>query len=312
MNISVIISTKDREKKLVSCLESILKNTTFPLEIVILDQSTTEETEKKIKNLRLPSLIKYYRMQVRNLSLGRNFGINHANGDVLVFADDDCLVDKHWLERISESFKRNKEIVGLFGKVMSYKPSQNREKYCPCTFLKKKKMLITKPCVHSENIGFGNNMAFRRKIFKRVGGFKEWLGIGSIGKSAEDAEFALRVLLNGYRLLYNPKVKVYHNRWLTEEQMRGQSLSYSCGEVACYGYFTFQGHEFAKKVVKKSFKDSLTKMKNYLKSLLKPQRPSFNEGLYILKELIFRLRGAVVAFWFSKREPIDFVPAHKL
>lgn len=308
--ISVIISTRDRLEPLVGCVCSILANSRQPDEILIIDQSKNDELRSNI-TIRSHPTIKYHHDCGVGLSRARNIALTIAKGKILIFTDDDCIVAKDWLKDICQSFEDNKNITGVFGQVLPYKPYLHKDKICPCTFQKRRKEFIERPCLHYKNIGFGNNMAFKRGIFGKIGNFKECLGVGSIGLSAEDAEFALRVLLNGYKLLYNPKVKVYHNRWLTKEGFRKQWLSYACGEAACYGYFAFQGHKFAEKVVKKNFKDSFSKMKNYLKSLPKFKKLSLSEGLYILKELIFRLRGVTVAFWYSKKEPLNFVSSHK-
>ena len=303
LKLSIIICTYKRVKKLEKCLQSILHQKIKYIEILVIDQNEGNQLKAIIKKINNP-LVRYFHIKKHGLSFARNYGINLAKGKILAFTDDDCIVDKNLLKNIYLSFQKNKQIIGIFGKVFPYRSELNKGKTCPCTFSNNKKRLITKPFLHSKYIGFGNNMAFRRKIFIKIGGFKEWLGVGSIGKSAEDAEFVLRVLLKGYKVLYNPKVKVYHNRWLTKEQFRKQCLSYSCGEVACYGYFCFQGLKLGKQVVVNNFKDSYWKFRKAIKSILFLRKGAVKLLFNSLEELFYRVRGLVVGAYFSKKEPI--------
>jgi hypothetical protein len=130
------------------------------------------------------------------------------------------------------------------------------------------------------------------------------LGSGSIALAAVDAEFTLRTLLKNYKILYSSKVKVCHNRWLTKEENRKQGLSYSCGETACYGYFALQGKKFAKKIVVKNFKDSYKNFKKSLELIFAFKKYGIEFFFHSLQELIFRLRGLIVALYFSKKDPL--------
>ena len=253
--ISVIVVSKNREKKLLSCIESIIRNTREPDEIIVVNQG------RKINfSVNKRQKIRIINQQASNLSIGRNIGILESKSDILCFTDDDCLVKEDWIEKIIDSFNSYPECVGVFGQVFPYESQLNKDDSCPCTFTKAKKTLIDEPCPHMESIGYGNNMSFKKKIFNKEGSFKTWLSVGSIGKSAEDAELSLRLLINKNKLLFNPKVVVFHNRWLNYEQERKQNLSYFCGEAACYGYFAFQGHDFALSVVRESLKKSFNKI----------------------------------------------------
>lgn len=297
VSISVIIATRSRPDKIGDCLKSILANSFSDFEIIVIDQSAGNKTKGMVQKINTPKL-KYLKMKASGKAKALNLALKKLSGKLLAFTDDDCIVDKNWLKNIYLSFEKNKEISAVFGKVLPYRPKYHKGKTCPCTFLKDKKKIITKACLHWKNIGFGNNMAFRGDVFEKVGRFKEWLGPGSVGLAAVDAEFTLRVLLKGYKLLYNPRINVYHNRWLTRKEDRRQSLSYSCGEVACYGYFAFQGKKLGKRVLKNNFLDSLDKLKFGIKSILLFKKNSLQLLCHAFQEFYFRLRGLTVAFWF--------------
>ena len=297
--VSVLVNTYQRPKKIQDCLNAILKSSFSQLEIIVIEQRGSSQLREFIKKID-KTKIRYFNLKKIGASKAKNFGIKKSKGEILAFTDDDCIIDRYWLKNIYESFKKNQNIIGIFGKVLPYQPHLHRGKICPCTFLSNKKKTINRICFHWKNIGFGNNMAFRKEIFEKMDGFKEWLGPGSIGSNAEDAEFALRLLSKGYKILYNPEIKVYHNRWLTKEEFRKQCLSYSCGEVACYGFLAFKGNKLGKKVIKNNFLDSWGKLKFSLKSILFFKKRGFRLFYYTLQEFYFRLRGLLVSFWFAK------------
>jgi len=313
--ISVIISTRNRPWLIVKSLGSILANSWSDFQIVVVDQSDNPTTRKLIKKI-VHKRIFYFQMNQRGKPKGLNFGLEKARGDIFAFTDDDCLVKKDWLKNIYQSFQKNKDVVGVFGRVLPYRPEKHKGKVCPCTFLNQKEKIIKKPCLHWKQIGFGNNMAFKREIFKKAGYFKKWLGLGPTGPAGEDAEFALRLLLKGYRLLYNPKIVVYHNRWLTRQEYQKQCLSYSCGEVACYGYFAFQGKKFAQKVVLNNFKDSYWDLRSALKSFLLAKKGSWKIFYQSLEKLFSRFHGLLIGLYFSMFQntpgvSADFTPGVK-
>lgn len=293
--ISVIICTKDRSKKLSTCLDSFKKSSFKDFELVVVDQSLDSETEKLSKKYKK---LNYFRIKAKGLSYARNFGIKKAKAEILAFTDDDCLVSKDWLKAIYKSFLAHPEVVGLLGRTLPYEPTKHKNLVCPCTFKQKKirECLITKPAEHWKNIGYGNNMAFRKKIFNKLGGFKSWLGVGTIGHSAEDAEFSLRILLDHYKLFYQSKMLVFHNSWFSKEDMRGKNLAYIYGELACYGYFALKNHSFAKKVIKDNIRLSLVRTpKKIIKSLLFYRTNFFNEVYNWVIILLSQIRGFLVA-----------------
>jgi len=301
IKLSVIINTCKRSQQARECIESVIQNNFKLYEIIVIEQKGTNDLQDWIIR-NSSSKVKYYDFSDKGGSFANNlnFGIKKAKGKIIVFISDDCLASKNWLEQIYLSFQNNKSVMGLFGQVLPYNQRENKGKICPCTFLKTKKKIIKKPTYHVKEIGYASNMSYKKEVFEKNGGFREWLGPGTTVYAAEDAEFAMRLLLRGDRILYNPSVRVYHNRWITEEKMRKQLLFYNCGEVACYGYYAFLGKKFAGKIVKNNFKSSY---KNFLKSLkliLSFKRYGLKLFSYAVEDLYFKTRGFLTAFYYFK------------
>lgn len=208
IKVSVIIPTYNRPMKVISCLRSLLQNPVSGLEIIVVDQSNNNKIKNAISKLNSP-LIREHKRKEKGESVSRNFGIKQAKGEIIALTDDDCIVDKYWLRHIVNIFEKNKDILGIFGSVLPYQQEKHRRKICPSTQMIEKDMFLNKPPL-SYVIGQTNNCAFRRAVFKNLGGFTEQLGVASLGGSAEDVDFMLRLLSAGYQVMLTPKIKVYH------------------------------------------------------------------------------------------------------
>jgi glycosyltransferase involved in cell wall biosynthesis len=303
--ITVLITTTERPDKLQQCFNSLLANT-GKFELIVMDLSKQEYAEKIIKQLRTRKHIRRITLKTKNKSYALNCAARLAKGNILAFTDDDCLVDKHWITTIQHSFQTCRDIAATFGKTVPFEPSKHVDQHCPSVFIKNTRRLITTPCAHDKHIGFGNNMAIKKSILIRSGGFKEWLGPGSVSCTAEDAGIALQLLCRGETILFDPNIIVRHNKWLTNDQMKIQQRSYNCGEMACYGYYMFQGKKFAKPIVMSKVGDSYWKIRNILKKILILQWRS-NETTHVadtVSEICARLWGLAVALWFSVFDPM--------
>ena len=179
MLVSVIVATINRPHHLQRCIEAILLSSYTNFEIVVIDQSNMLQgfsanhffTSKKIV---------YMHVKQKGKTRALNTGIKAARGNICAFTDDDCIPDTKWLENIVHIFRTNPMISGVFGRTLPYRPNLHPNLICPCTFNKPQKRIITKPHRHWEDIGFGNNMAFKKATLEKIGLFKTWLGPGSV------------------------------------------------------------------------------------------------------------------------------------
>lgn len=291
--ISVIINTYNRPLQCIEAIQSILKNEYNKFEIIIVEQCGNKQIPNFIKSAKISNKVKYFNLQVSHVSKAKNYGINQARGRIIVFTDDDCLVDKNWLKEINLAFKKNGEIVGILGQITPYTPKKNLGKVCPIYFKSKKPQVFSDFTEHWK-IGFGCNMAFKKNAFNEAGMFKTWLGSGSIASNAEDAEFMLRLLLINKKLLYTPRIKVFHNRWLTPQEFKVVYFSYLRGQAACYGYFALKNVPLAKTVVKNDFKKLFTVLTQSLKDLVARKKKAYETFHYSLCLITVWIIGLVI------------------
>jgi glycosyltransferase involved in cell wall biosynthesis len=304
MTITICICTKNRPSQLKRCIRSILKSTILPDEIIIINEGETID-ENFILG-RFVSKIKIINYPASNLSKGRNHAISIATSDIVCFTDDDCIIDSQWIQKCLETFKYYHSCMGVFGAIKPYQPNKHNHEICSCTFKLCKQKVISKPCYHAAKIGFGNNMAFRKEIFNKIGNFKTWLGVGSIGDSAEDAEFALRILIKKNIIIHNPDMVVFHNKWLSDKQIRSQHLLYFCGEIACYGYFFFLGQKFARPIIMNNLKSNYLEICRLLKKtiLLRWDRGLASDIKWVSANTLYGIKGLTIALYYSFVDPI--------
>lgn len=302
--VSVIIITRNRKEKLLQCINALSKNTVKNFEVIIIDQSDqplNENSHKSLKKLPNLHLVPYKKKGKCN---GLNYAIEISSSTLLAFTDDDCVPDINWIKNIVSCFNKNFEISGVFGIVNPFQPEKNKNSYCPCTFenINPDAHFISKPTNHWKNIGFGNNMAFRKKTFKEIGEFKTWLGPGSIGQGAEDADIALRALISKKILFYDPNIIVFHDKWLDENEKRKQDLTYLLGEIACYGHLSIQGHSFAKKVIKENLNSIMYLEPVAIIRSFFNLKPAYHLLFWWILRLATFIEGMFIAVFFSYKE----------
>ena len=107
--LSVIICTYNREKYIRPLLESVVANTLAKdqYEIVLVDNNCTDNTRLVCEQFAADHTdvaFRYVEEPEQGLSAARNKGIQEAQGDIIVYVDDDALVDDHYLKDYADWF----------------------------------------------------------------------------------------------------------------------------------------------------------------------------------------------------------------
>lgn len=212
--ISVVICTYNRCECLATTLDSLLKqkiSSTFDYEVIVVDNNSKDQTKEVVESFKYKfcKRLQYIFEPKQGLSFARNRGIREANGEIVAFTDDDCIVDKFWLENINKVFK-TKEIDLVGGKVI---PSFFED---PPKWLRNyEDKNLRYPLIYY-NLGdsyldnsknniypLGANIALRKNSLKKFGHFS-YLG------RAEDVELSNRWQKLGAKVAYAPDIIVYH------------------------------------------------------------------------------------------------------
>lgn len=192
--VSIIIPTHNRKESLKELLDSILFKMTHsqPFEVIVVCDGCMDGSVEMVKELseQYP-ILKGIEKAGEGPAKARNAGVSFAQGSIIAFTDDDCLVTKDWMDEIISAFE-DKKLVGLQGRTSTY------EKECT-------------PLTHQINNQHGSpsfptcNVAVRKEAFEKIGGFDEAFPFAH----NEDADLAWRLEKIG-RLKFIPSMEIIH------------------------------------------------------------------------------------------------------
>lgn len=101
--VSVIIPMYNSEKYINKCLESLLNQTYSNLEIIVVDDGSTDSSRTIVEKIsKKNDKIKYYYKKNGGVSSARNFGLKKATGYFVGFVDSDDFVEKNMFEKMVE------------------------------------------------------------------------------------------------------------------------------------------------------------------------------------------------------------------
>ncbi len=209
--LSVAICTRNRPDKLKRAVESVLANTFSDFELIVVDQSTDTKTAAALATIDDPRL-RYIGTDTVGVSKSRNVAARESRAEILVYTDDDCVCDRDWLSSILAEFQADPTVLSVYGRVVPY--GHHQDMICPCINESVERLVLEGTAVPANALGGGNNMAFRKAVFRKVGLFHESLGPGTRLGHAEDTEFSFRVLFHGCKVVYTPVPLVRHDKWL--------------------------------------------------------------------------------------------------
>lgn len=98
MEISVVIPTYNRARLLQRCLISVLGQSTPPSEVVVVDDGSTDDTERLVTSIK-DDRVRYLRQDRKGANAARNLGAASARGDWLAFQDSDDFWSPDKLQR---------------------------------------------------------------------------------------------------------------------------------------------------------------------------------------------------------------------
>jgi glycosyltransferase involved in cell wall biosynthesis len=241
--LSVLVCTRNRGDKVGHALESILSNTFNDIELIVIDQSADDRTRDVVSHI-ADDRVRYIRTATVGLAKSRNIAIKASRSETIVFTDDDCICEPDWLATIVAEFEADNSIAGIFGRVLPYGESRG-EMICACLMDSLERCTVDRPVVPYLVLGHGNNMSFKKSLFRKVGLFIESLGAGTAMKAGEDTELIYRALRLHMKFIYSPRTLVYHDNWLTPERFAVLLDEYVLAASAVFAKFAAKLDIFA-------------------------------------------------------------------
>lgn len=223
--VSIIIPTLNNLDYTRQCVEAIRQTAgTVSCEIIIVDNGSTDGTRKYLAAEEAAGRIRaLYNDKNETFSHANNQGAAIAQGEYLLFLNNDTKPLSGWLEALVQTFERDKSIALQGGKLLYpnntiqhagivYGPVK------PDTVLHYHIYLCIQsdaPCVNKARefqMVTGAMLAIRRPVFDQLGGFDEHYVFGH-----EDLDLCLAVRKLGYKVWYNPHFTALHFESMTKK-----------------------------------------------------------------------------------------------
>ena len=206
LKISVVVCTYNRAQLLSACLESICSNLLPDCQLLVIDNGSTDNTKQVVEGFRWPTYVPESRP---GHSSARNAGVAASTGDLIVFTDDDVVVDPGWLEALTAPFE-DPRVAATGGRILHEGVTANIGEHASLVELID---YGESPFEFAggDNLPVGANMAIRRSLLKADPLFDPRLGnTRGLALANEEFEMMHRLVLAGHRLVYCPTAVVRH------------------------------------------------------------------------------------------------------
>ncbi len=235
-SVSVVIATRNRGAAVVDTIESIVRHqdpeTAPGFEVIVVDQSDNDISERAVAPYLRPDRVQYLRTQSRGLGAARNAGVAAARGEWVAFTDDDCAARPNWLPELRRALDFDARIGVVFGCVTAAPHDPDAgfiPSYAP------EGSFVARSLAEKHRVeGIGACMALRKSVWTALGGFDSELGAGSRFHSAEELDFVIRALESGYWIHETGEAEVIHMGFRPNARKSSLAYEYCFGIGAVY------------------------------------------------------------------------------
>jgi GT2 family glycosyltransferase len=227
LTFSIIIPTYNRSRQLVSCLQALVR-LNYPrerFEVIVVDDGSHTPLNEVVQPFHDRIAVTLVRQANAGPAAARNAGAAGAQGQFLVFTDDDCAPDQRWLQVLADHFVATPDAL-IGGHVIN----AHRPNFCS----EASQQLVDYLYAYfgdGPKPGYfftSNNLAVAAERFHTLGGFDASFPLAA----GEDREFCDRWHAAGHRMIYVPEAIVYHAHTLTLRSFCRQHFHYGRGAFA--------------------------------------------------------------------------------
>ena len=218
--VSVVIATVGPASRIAACLRSISECNPRPDEIIVVDQSGDEAVHAAVADF-LRAGAKLLTSPVRGKSPAVNLGIRAAAHEIVCLTDDDCTVERSWVEAAWTHLSDHPESI-VTGRVL---PGGDAAGVASLVGLEVPRDYTGQ--IH-DDVLFGCNMACSRSRVIALGGFDYRVEL------VEDNDLCYRWLRAGQQLHYDPSLLVWHHAWRSPPELERQFRGYARSQGIFY------------------------------------------------------------------------------
>ena len=201
--ISVIIPIYNAEKDLIRCVKSILNQTYKEIEIILINDGSTDNTAEICTELKkADKRIKYLSTENKGVSHARNKGLLMATGEYITFADSDDYLESNMYEEIMNDILESNADIGICG----YDEGKEKGVSDSSIEIFNKKEAIENLFNNDSYRGFLWNKIYKKEILMKD---RKFILFDERLKILEDLVYNYIVFQNANKVVYNHS-KFYH------------------------------------------------------------------------------------------------------
>ncbi len=202
-NVCIIVPCFNEEKTIIKTVHSLLK-LDYPknkLEILIIDDGSTDKTLQKAKLLKRHKQIKVFHKKNGGKYTALNYGLERTKAEFIGCLDADSFVIPKALKLVMAQFK-NPEIMAVTTSVKIYQPKNILQQIQKIEFLFGIFLRKVFDLLSGITVAPGPFTIFRKEVFKELGPYRQ-------GHNTEDLEIAFRMQFKQYKIVNAPDACVY-------------------------------------------------------------------------------------------------------
>lgn len=202
LSVSIVIPAWNEAERIADCLTNATRQTMAPHEVIVVDNKSTDNTseivERFIADNPQVTVKLMHQDEEQGLIPTRNYGLNHATGDVVGRIDSDTMLKPDWVEVVSGIFTEDEEAMGATGPMVYYDmPAKN--------FSLKGDNRIRRRVFKSDGrtLLFGSNMALRRSAWNLIA---DEVCRDKADVMHEDIDISLHMAGRDLKTVYSPRM----------------------------------------------------------------------------------------------------------
>ena len=233
ISFSFIIPLFNRPLEIVELLESMTCQDEKDFDVIIVEDGSTETSEKVIEPFKQKLRVHYYFKENSGPGLSRNYGCQKSKSNYYIVLDSDCILPPHYFKTVKRELQEN--FTDVFGgpdkahntftnlqKAINYSMTsflttggirgggENMDKFHPRSF----------------------NMGFSKDVFEKTKGFSNM-------RFGEDIDLSIRIIKNNFKTRLFKDAYVFHKRRSTIKQFFKQIFNSGIARIQLYLKYPF-------------------------------------------------------------------------
>ncbi len=233
MKVTVVVPCYNQEKYIKDCLDALLNQTRPADEILVINDGSNDKSMEIVNQYQEIRIINHEGN--KGLATARNTGYKHADGEIVVYVDSDANADPEMLENLLKEYN-DPGVSGVGGRGIEANIASKFDLWRKIHSSQQS----GEELIPNHKWLWGLCSSYRKSALAAVGGFDVFYRT-----NAEDVDIGYRLTKKGFRLVYTPYAKVFHQRQDNFKSLHKMVMRwYYWGYVAKYRNGSPPGKEY--------------------------------------------------------------------